>query len=170
MNFTANKKGPWTSLVFLLLFMGVTALPIFAGEWVAASGGSVPNGASKQGNEADGTPLYLARAKYQGGLHPGKVRQAFAAANIPYGGKEVKVNSYEVFVGTAHWTTASNGKIPLGAVVVGYEANGEPLFSARAAYQGGVHLGKVRPSFGAANIPYGGKEIKVNPYEVLVSD
>lgn len=170
MNFTANKKATWISLVFLLLFTGVTALPIYAGDWVAASGGSVPKGATIQGNEADGTPLFLARATYQGGLHPGKVRLAFGAANIPYGGDEVKVANYEVFVGTAHWVTASNGKIPSSAVVVGYEANGEPLYTARAAYQGGLHPGKVRLAFGAANIPYGGKEVKVNPYEVLVSD
>jgi hypothetical protein len=136
--------------------------------WKSATGGNIPAGAKANGREADGTPLYTARAKTQNGLHPGKVRPAFGAANIPYGGNEIKVNPYEVLMEEGRWVKAEGGRVPDGAVVAGYEANGEPLFVARAAYQGGIHQGKVRLAFGAANIPYGGKEVKVNPYEVLV--
>lgn len=38
----------------------------------------------------------------------------------------------------------------------------------RANYKGGVHSGKVRPTFGAANIPWSREEVKVKDYEVLV--
>jgi hypothetical protein len=112
----------------------------------------------------------LARAAHEGGIHIGKVRPAFGAANIPYGGEEIKVNPYEVLVGsgTFIWVAASGGQVPDGAVALGREKDGTPLFAARAQYQGGLHLGKVRLAFGAANIPYGGKEVKVNAYEVLV--
>jgi len=137
--------------------------------WKAASGGSIPDGAPALGHEADGTALFVARAKHEGGLHPGKVRPEFGAANIPYGGKEVKVNSYEVFVGPVRWEKAQDGAIPEGAIAAGHESNETVLFVARAEYEGGVHPGKVRPEFGGANIPYGGQEIKVNPYEVLVT-
>ncbi len=140
------------------------------GSWVAASGGNAPPGSVPAGKEADGKPLFVARAKCHGGLHPGKVRQEFGAANIPYGGNEIKVNDYEVFVPEGRWVAASGGNIPQGAQVAGYEADGTALYVCRAKVAGGVHPGKVRPQFGAANIPYGHKEIKVTDYEVLVAE
>lgn len=139
-------------------------------QWVSDFEGGIPDGAVVCGQEADGTPLYLARAYYSGGLHPGKVRPEFESANIPYGGDEVKVNSYEVYCGGGTWIEASGGIIPEGAVACGYEANGEPLYAARAWYEGGLQIGKVRPGFDGANIPYGGDEITVNSYEVLCCD
>jgi len=138
-------------------------------RWVSASGGSVPSGAVVAGHEADGTPLYVARAATHDGLHPGKVRPAFGAANIPYGGQEIKVNPYEVLVGEATWESARDGRVPDGAIVAGYEADGAPLFVARAHVHDGLHPGKVRLAFRAANIPWGGAEEKANPYEVLVA-
>ena len=51
---------------------------------------------------------------------------------------------------------ASGGAVPEGAVAWGYEANGEALFVCRAYLNGGLHPGKVRGEFGAANIPCGG--------------
>lgn len=138
--------------------------------WVKATGGNIPDGAVVVGYEQNGLPLFSARAEYAGGIHPGKVRIEFGAANIPYGGNEVKVNSYEVLVGSARWVSAENGEIPKGAIVAGREDDGTPLYAARAEYECGLHPGKVRPEFGAANIPYGGKEVKVSRYEVLVSE
>lgn len=138
--------------------------------WVQATGGTIPDGAAVAGYEQDGSPLFIARAEYNGGVHPGKIRNEFQAANIPYGGNEVKVNPYQVLVGPTKWEAAENGEIPLGAIVAGREADGSPLYVARAEYAGGLHPGKVRPEFGAANIPYGGKEVKVSCYEVLVYD
>ena len=117
--------------------------------------------------EADGTPLYLARAYYNGGLQPGKVRPEFGSANIPYGWAEVKVNPYEVYCGGGTWVSASGGAVPAGAIACGYESNGESLYAARSWYAGGLQLGKVRPTFKGAKIAYGGSEISVDNYEVL---
>jgi|GEM_PF-2689818 len=136
-------------------------------QWVSDSYGGIPYGAVVCGNEADGTPLYLARAYYNGGLHPGKVRPEFGSANIGYGDDEVKVNPYEVYCGGGTWVAASGGAVPAGAVVCGYDTNGEPLYAARAYYAGGLQIGKVRPEFGGADITYGGYEYTVNSYEVL---
>jgi Protein of unknown function (DUF3421) len=58
---------------------------------------------------------------------------------------------------------------PDGAVVCGREANGDPLFVARANLNGGLHPGKIRFAFGAAFIGFGGQEVHVNDYEVLTS-
>ncbi|KIL68915.1 carbohydrate-binding module family 12 protein [Amanita muscaria Koide BX008] len=48
------------------------------------------------GNERDGTPLYIARALYKGGVHPGKASPKLDGAFIPLDGKEKAVNEYEV--------------------------------------------------------------------------
>ncbi len=158
-------------LVFGVALMVARLAPTFASgpQWKSACGGKVPQGAVGAGLEADGTKLFVARAKYKKGLHPGKVRPAFGAANIPWGGNEDKVKCYEVFVGQGAWAPASDGNIPEGAIKAGNEENGTPLYIARAYLNGGLHPGKVRPAFKAAHIPWGGREIKVSDYEVLVN-
>ena len=139
--------------------------------WQEAANGAIPEGAVVGGYEGDGAPLYIARVTCDdGSIHPGKVRSVFHAAYIPLGGQEVPFKHYQVFVGNCRWAKAADGKIPVGAIVAGCEADGTPLYVARAKYEDGLHIGKVRPSFGAANIPLGGKEIQINPYEVLVTE
>jgi len=140
-----------------------------------SSGGKIPDGAKPNGREGDGTPLWIARSSvlsdpsHLGGIHPGKVRPAFSAALIPLGGREVPVAGYEVLMEEGLWERGSGGQIPDGAIVCGREDNGEVLFVARANFKGGLHPGKIRFAFGAAFIGFGGKEIGVNDYEVLVS-
>jgi hypothetical protein len=140
-----------------------------------ASGGQIPSGAQPHGHEVDGTPLWVARSpgitdpSFLGGIHPGKVRPGFGAALIPLGGKEVPVTEYEVLMEAGIWVAGSGGQIPDGALVCGREADGDPLFVARANLNGGLHPGKIRFRFGAAFIGFGGRELNVNDYEVLVS-
>jgi hypothetical protein len=40
------------------------------GIWIAGSGGQIPDGAVVCGREANGDPLFVARANLNGGLHP----------------------------------------------------------------------------------------------------
>lgn len=65
------------------------------------------------------------------------------------------------------WVKVRNGNIPSQAVVGG-EEHGETFYVARANYMGGVHPGKTKNGWTSCNIGYGGKEIEVNDYEVLV--
>src|ERR1700737_1880562 len=97
-------------------------------QWIPASGGAIPSGAAENGREANGEALFVARANLNGGVHPGKVRGEFGAANIGFGGKEVKVTNYEVLMNPGNWASASGGQIPDGAVVFGHEEDGTPLF------------------------------------------
>jgi uncharacterized protein DUF3421 len=142
-------------------------------HFLFASGGSIPAGATPHGNEADGTPLWVARSPgrsdpaFIGSIQPGKVRPGFGGALIPFGGKEVPVTDYEVLIEAGIWIAGSNGQIPDGAVVCGREANGDPLFVARASLNGGLHPGKIRFAFGAAFIGFGGAEVAAANYEVL---
>ena len=63
------------------------------------------------------------------------------------------------------WVPATNGAVPAGAVAGGSE-NGHPLFICHASNGGGLHPGKVvAPN---CNIGYGGQEVTVPQYEVLV--
>jgi hypothetical protein len=68
------------------------------------------------------------------------------------------------------WIPASGGGIPPEAVRGGHEADGQPLFVCSAFYNEGRHPGKIRPGFGGCNIPWGGREITVPDYEVLVHE
>jgi hypothetical protein len=137
-------------------------------EWVMACGGDVPANARPGGSEKDGTALYIARAKIEGGMHIGKVRADFKGAYIPWGGKERKVPYYEVYVGPQKWVPGKGGNIPIGAIVAGMEADGEPLYVVRAEVEAGIHIGKVKRGSKGALIPYGENEISKEEYEVLV--
>jgi hypothetical protein len=66
------------------------------------------------------------------------------------------------------WVEGSFGQLPSRAIVGGHEANGDALFICRAPYKGGYHPGKIRAAFRGCNIGYGGKEITINPYDVLI--
>ncbi len=136
--------------------------------WKSASNGQIPEGAISAGFEANGVPLFLCRAKSGKGQHPGKVRLKFGAANIGWSGLEIKVEDYDVYCGGAKWIKASDGNIHDGAIVVGYEPGGAPLFAARAAFAQGLHPGKIRREFKGALIPWGNQEHLLKEYEVLV--
>ena len=137
-------------------------------RWVSVSKNNIPKECEPAGYESDGSPLYIARARYENGIHIGKARKEFEGALIPFGGREIKVSFYDVYMGSQKWVSAKNGEIPIGALVAGKEADGNPLYVAKADFGGGTHIGKVSPRFGAALIPYDGKENSVQQYEVLV--
>ena len=65
------------------------------------------------------------------------------------------------------WRFATNGSVPPGAIVGGWEP-GRTLFVCRTWFGGGLHPGKIVGS--NCNIGWGGKERVLNAYEVLVGD
>ncbi|MFE0528851.1 DM9 repeat-containing protein [Micromonospora parva] len=138
-------------------------------RWETARGGSIPAGAVPHGYEADGEPLWVCRIRMRGGVHPGEVSPALGAAKTTWAGAEVRVDEYEVLTGHGVWGIASGGAVPADALPAGHEADGEPLYVARAAVgPGALHIGKVRSAFGAANIGYGNAERTAWSYEVLL--
>ncbi|KAF2904887.1 hypothetical protein ILUMI_01289, partial [Ignelater luminosus] len=64
------------------------------------------------------------------------------------------------------WVAASGGNVPPRAFQGG-EDNGQPLYVARATFEGGLLPGKLLPTHGTAYIPWGGNENAVADYEVL---
>jgi len=114
--------------------------------------------------------MFVCRAPLEGGLHMGKIRAGIGGCNIPWGGKEHVLTDFELFLypSAAQWVSVQGNTIPENAVQGGHEADKSPLYICRANYQSGQHPGKTRKAFNGCNIGYGGKEITIENYEVLV--
>ncbi len=131
--------------------------------------GEFPQDVAVAGHEADGTPLYAARARYLSHLLPGKVRHGFAGANVGYRGHEYPVSPFEVLTGQPVWRAASGGHIPADALPCGQGPKKLVYYLARAPIGAGLHPGKIARGMTAALIPFGGVEITAAEYEVLVT-
>lgn len=148
-----------------------------------SSGGTVPDTCLASGRDDDGSPLYFARFLSSEGVQVGKVGPNYNG-RIGYAGVEQHVaqGTYQVMIGTTSGASlnvaigANDGYVPDGAIVLGCEADGTPLFGAFAGdFRGGsgpwpgtaVQLGKVRPGLGGALIPYQGREVLTTDYLVL---
>ena len=95
------KYQPNIVLLFFLAIISVfLAEYVYAQKgsgvtWVKAEYGEIPKGAV-EGGVIEGKPVYVCRAYYSNGTHPGKTWEN--ACNIGWGGKEVAVKDFEVLV------------------------------------------------------------------------
>ncbi|EGS1684840.1 DUF3421 domain-containing protein [Enterobacter cloacae] len=124
-------------------------------------------------NNAPGTnkaiPLFIIRAKFNGGVHPGKLVYGFGA-HIPWGGAEHVCREFEVYVGPVKWVHVKGHDIPKNAIQAGNEADGKPLYVARAKFPNGLFVGKAGAHLRkGGSISYQGKEWDVDDYEVLIA-
>jgi Protein of unknown function (DUF3421) len=144
-------------------------------SWQPATSPFTPNasnGAIMGGPGADpnpGSPMYICRARVQGAIVPGKWVQG--NCNVPFGGSEQIMNSYEVAYGTARWG-GYRGSF-YGLAQMGRDVDGSPLYSCRVHYVDasgtdyGYQPGKLVPD-GTCHIPFGGAEVTQQPpFEVL---
>ncbi|KAJ1907126.1 hypothetical protein LPJ81_000960 [Coemansia sp. IMI 209127] len=144
-------------------------------QWVTAKNNYIPPNAVQGGVEKDGKPLFVARAMYKGGLHPGKAGEHIqgGGCSIGFGHKEVNLNEYQVFCGSANnlrWVEQENSLVIQGfnPVEGGYEESGEPLFIAKTLYDGSQQLGKCGSHIKhGMSFAYGHKEKSVDKYMVL---
>jgi hypothetical protein len=108
----------------------------------------------------------VCRGSYQGSQHPGRV--SGTNCNVGYGGGEWGIGGGEVLVAKADklaWVPFS-GQMPPRAVMGGVE-HGQGLAVCRARYQNAYLAGKVVAS--SCNVGYGGKELTLRPFDVLVA-
>jgi len=77
------------------------------------------DGAFEAGSE-NGRPLFLCRADYQGGTHPGKVVSGYC--NFGFGGREVSLTRFEVFYLDASRSDPGRDRDRSGAYDPGYPA------------------------------------------------
>lgn len=66
------------------------------------------------------------------------------------------------------WLPASNGTVPVNAVVGGQTASKEVLYIGRGTYDNSLTVGKIQPSHGCLYIPFNSLEQRLTTYEVLV--
>lgn len=130
----------------------------------------VPANAVLAGNDADGSPMYVGRAHHNGDQLVAKVIPSKQAAYVAYNGQEVLKQQFDILVGEGfQWIGSGNGHVPDGAVAAGRTSSGEELFIGRAHHCGALTPGKIHKSHGCLYIPFGGSEVSVKSYEVLVA-
>src|SRR5687768_3824733 len=137
-------------------------------RWGAFRDGAVPDGVAPHGWDENNEPIWVCRARFSGGVHPGMVRPASGGAIIAWGGRKNLVSEYEVLMDAGEWVEASLGATPPDVYSAGAEADGETLYVARGEWQGAMLAGKFRPAFGGANVANGDTEIVLYRYQVLV--
>lgn len=134
--------------------------------WVPMqSGQDLPVNTVIGGGQFPNTTLYVCRANYRGGVHPGKYFSG--NCNISWGGREMVMTNFEVLVSPTPlaWVGSSNGGIPHHALPGGTEHH-QTLYICQADYQNGTHTGKIIGR--NCNFGWGGREISVPNYNVLV--
>ena len=120
------------------------------------------------GIDADGSKIFAGRAFHEGDLIPAKVIPRKSATYVCYGGKEILKEDFEVmYSGSFIWESATGGNVPERAVKAGWTKEGKSLYMGRAFYKGAQTPGKVQPSHRCLYIPFDGKEIAIQEYEVL---
>lgn len=92
-----------------------------------------------------GEILYVARARHEGALIPGKLVPSHGVTYIPWGGGEHAHSEYEVLCGcSTMWVPVQGEAIPPQAQPAGETEGGEPLFVGRVQHEGSVTIGKVQ--------------------------
>ncbi|KAJ7455862.1 hypothetical protein FB451DRAFT_1407688 [Mycena latifolia] len=144
-------------------------------QWIPGDPDVLLQDAIVGGNDL-GNDMYVSRAPYQGGLHPGKFHKGYMY--ISYNGKEIEIDEgFEILTGgpsAVRWVPFS-GRFSLsqlgGAIPVlgGVEADGHRIYVAQVEISkaGGTHCGKVCVN-SYALVPYAGKEVVGESYNVLV--
>ncbi|GBE83024.1 carbohydrate-binding module family 12 protein [Sparassis latifolia] len=142
--------------------------------WVLTEGVNIPPNAIP-GGEQNGQTLFICRGFQEGGLQIGKVSaNPEQGAVIGYAHKEIRLPKYEILVGeqrALRWVDFRGRLHPeqLNARPVegGREANGTPLFIAKAHYHNAVVPGKASEKLKGAFIPFANSEVTVEEYRVL---
>ncbi|XP_058065358.1 natterin-3-like [Anopheles bellator] len=131
----------------------------------------IPPSAILAGHDSDGSPIYVGRANHNSDQLPGKVLGNKHMAYVGYHGKEIAKQSFDVLCdGNVSWVSSGFGVVPPNAVLGGRTSSGEGLYVGRAHYKGSLASGKIHPSHQTLYITFGGKEISVKNYEVLIEN
>lgn len=141
--------------------------------WVAGSAMHIllMQNTVRAGQDIDGSEIFVGRAHHDeaGGPLPAKLIPSKGCAYISYAGQEFQKDEFEVLVGSNYsWTSAEGGAVPEKAVSCGATPDGEMLYIGRGHWCGSLMPGKVHPSHGCLYVPFGGQEISIHSYEVLV--
>ncbi|KIY65687.1 carbohydrate-binding module family 12 protein [Cylindrobasidium torrendii FP15055 ss-10] len=125
--------------------------PTGPATWILNSGKDMPRDAIRVMRSGD-ADIYICRAFYEGGIQIGKASSVFKKGGvIGFAHDEIHLDTYEILVGDMRglkWVNTS-GNLNLASlnarpVEGGREADGKPLYVAKAPYNNGEHPGKAR--------------------------
>ncbi|CAL8105443.1 unnamed protein product [Calicophoron daubneyi] len=169
-----NPTGPTSGGTYSREFSG--AYPNYPqGQFSAQQVNWVPcNGSNAPPPNAVGmkSGIYVIRGRHGGDTIPGKWVLKNHRAYIPYGGREIEIDNFEVLCIPKErycWTKARQGVVPQHAVHAGVTSTGEELYVAKGVINDEKCIGKIHPSHKCAYYPWGGKEHRVEKYKVLCS-
>lgn len=146
------------------------AVSIRAPTWVPGVAGQIPENAFEGGQDLNGETLYIARARHEDALIPGKLVPSHNVTYVPWGGAEHPKDEYEVLCNAsdASWVASTGGELPPNAFPCGNSEDGETLYVGRASHEGSLTIGKVQASHNVCYIPFDGVELPKEEFEVLV--
>ncbi|KAG5865818.1 Protein of unknown function DUF3421, partial [Gonioctena quinquepunctata] len=128
-------------------------------RWIAAKNGEVPSNAFP-GGEENGEEVFVARAKFEGKLLPGRLLPSQGVCYITWAGTAHSVPEYEVLCNfPGQWTLCYGADIPLNALSAGKDDKGETFYVGRAIIDGDLLVGRVHVNHGHCYIAQGEKEI-----------
>lgn len=134
-------------------------------NWITASYGRIPKYAIIGGYDGDGKPLYICRAKYEGGIQPGKI--VGENCNFSFNGIEVMTPIYQVLISQSgfKWAPGNDAFTPKDAISGGYQ-NKQHLYICQGKFDGGIYPGKIVGH--RCEISHAGAEVALEFYNVLV--
>lgn len=135
--------------------------------WVTYQPGRFGPDLVSSGTLSDGLPVYLCRAIVNGGIHPGMTGVWASGCEIGYGGAQKTIADFTVLTDQFRWQRF-HGTVPAKAAIAGNEADGRPLHAYRVKTRDGMLAGKYRPGFSGCNIGAQGREITLNPFDLLI--
>ncbi len=152
----------------------VAPVEVLATSWRAGTSGMAS--AFAAGAERSAAPegmfeantLFVCRAAYQGGIHPGQAKAGESGCSFGFGGKRIVATTYDVLQ-TAPWLTWSRAtarNLPDTSIVIGNEG-GEMFYACRAADRDGLHPGKIKRNAAGCSIVSEGREAILDRFEVL---
>lgn len=133
-------------------------------KWLAFKTGALPADTVY----AAGTAAAVCQADYNAGVHPGRVVGDNCV--IGYGGREYGIAGGRVLIAKpekVRWAAAAPNTPIKGQAVVGGGEAGRPLVVCRARQDNVLYAGKMVD--GRCNIGLGGRELTLQPFELLVS-
>jgi|GEM_PF-3161632 len=166
------------SYLALIWLASLPSLPLQAavtGQWLRTQRGDIPATATpvdaKQAADA-ATRLYLCRANFNKGIHPGYLGAQTGGCIINVSGRGNRAVHYEILINDPHyqWQAFSWGDLPANAVLGGsQEDNGEqPFYLCRAQIQGRLQSGKLLSGPRGCRVDVNDREQTVRDFEILV--
>jgi hypothetical protein len=120
------------------------------------------------GSEINGTILYLCRGSLFNSIQPGKTWAGYNRCNVAYEGKEYVLDQFTIpnqcELGHLTWDEDERG-----AIKVGTDSNGNPLFLCQSNFRGSILPGKTWPGYHHCIITFAGREIITDHYRTLIN-